>query len=293
MAPESVSAAANNPALLHYQEQQHVGTSPQVDVLTHHDTGLVILSFLNVHSLGAVGVSSRSLNALANTDAAWRNLLLAERPHLAPLLPIVVSAKAYYWQRKKEEGNENYDDDEDEEDEDEEEEERERLRQRLAHAFLYLELSEPATNQLLGSVTIPLSDEARVHELLHTGIAFTFPRDDRSIPDSARDWRTSLLLVDLSGGAVRRVAVSREVDDEWQEAGSVTLNFLCTLLSTPTDNHLEPHFMISTKAFDEGGEEAISAKISVCVRAGGLLDASMLDILRFFEVVADAWISMH
>lgn len=63
-----------------------------------------MLAFLDAAGLVNMASMNSSLHALANDGALWCELLLAERPHLAPLLPLmlvpgVAAAKDLYCER--------------------------------------------------------------------------------------------------------------------------------------------------------------------------------------------------
>jgi hypothetical protein len=189
--------------------------SLQADVLTHHDTGRAILSFLDASSLFTLAAVCRPLHVLANIGALWRILLLAERPHLAPLLVgSGDSAKALFRKRMGK-------DDKGEAPGPSEASERERLQERLQNLFIHVEVhynkkkKELADGELVGSAIIPFSHAAKMKSLLTGGVQIPLPPPDGTVWVEAVG-ECHLHLMDLSGHALHPPLTAKIMCGEWE-----------------------------------------------------------------------------
>jgi hypothetical protein len=204
-----------------YNQQQPHGLTVQSGVLTHHDTGRAILSFLDAPALGAVAAVCRPLHTLANTDALWRGLLLAERPHLLSLLQMAGAggAKAVYRERTSKEGacttpqhsatNEQT-----------------RLRQRLAQTFLHLELYDTVDEKVMGSFLASFTDKTKMEQLLGGKIKFAFAPGARPVADDLFAWRASLNVIDLTARAFCHPLTASH-EPGWHDCDGTTTDLFC------------------------------------------------------------------
>jgi hypothetical protein len=208
--------------------------SIQADVLTHHDTGRVILSFLDAPALGNVAAVCRPLHALANADAVWRELLLAERPHLLPLLQMAGAggAKALCVSRMGEE-------EKGAAPTPSEASEQKRLRSRLAECFIHLKVYDYFSGQILGSCTVPCSDEAKMQQLLTDGVQFAFDFDEGDV------WHVALHVMDLNGSGFCR-PLDTECVDTFDRADGTSL---CLFVNNNNDVISYPDLIATEDSF--------------------------------------------
>lgn len=151
------------------QQHHHLIMAPSLllDILTSLDIGACVLAFLNAAVLTAVTSVNAALHALLNDNSAravWSELLLAQRPHLAPflLMPGGKAAKALYHQRMGLNGRPPSPASD--------EHERTRLKERLGSVSMHVELRDIDNDRVLGTCAVPLWEEAKASAFFEDGV---------------------------------------------------------------------------------------------------------------------------
>lgn len=262
------------------------------DVITHHDTGRVVLSFLNAADLGAVASVCRALDVLANDDRLWRELLLAARPHLSSpfVLPGMGSAKRFF-RARMEVG------DREAPPEPSYASEKERIRGRLSQVFFDIEVLDQNTDQVLFSSIIAFSDEHATKRLLEDGLMVYFPPGLHLQWDDMDEWRPAVHMLDLNGSEFpRRFLAGDTSHGDYQKGDRWGLKYIAAEFSPQGYFGSERVLTGCLLLGDEMGEEDREL-ISVEMKFQCLVDDSYDDddicMWRCFEMVLDGLITIN